>query len=414
MDYARGLLAFTAACLPLYAVRWNYGPIPTTLLEHLVVATIAVYAVAWWRERQLGGIKNLRTAYDIPILLLLLSGIISILVARDHRGALGLYKAYFIEPVILFYVAAALLHRREHFQTVLLGFGIGSSLFALLNIGWVVVAFFTRSISAGAPPSAIYTSSNEVAMFLEPPAAFAVALVLFSDEQRQRRLALVWTAILVVALVLTFSRGAYLALAVFAVLTAVTVRPNLRRPLLVVGIAAALVALIAIVTASNTPIMQDRFSYIALNYTLQTRSVIYVATWHMITSHPIFGLGLGGYLYVLHEFPEIYPHDVYLAFWVELGLLGLVAFLVILGGLFWRAWRALPLAAGFERALLWGGIGTIVLWTVHGIFDTPYWKNDMSVEFWLVAAILVSAVRLIHSRSAALSARQTQERSQAL
>jgi O-antigen ligase len=200
---------------------------------------------------------------------------------------------------------------------------------------------------------------------------------------------------------LTFSRGAYLALAIFAVLTTVTVRPSLRRPLLAVGIAAAVFALVAIVTASNTPIMQNRFSYVALNYTLQTRSVIYVATWHMLTSHPILGLGLGGYRYVLHEFPEIYPHDVYLAFWVELGLLGLVAFLVIFGGLFWRAWRALPVAAGFERALLWGAVGTWVIWAVHGVFDTPYWKNDMSVEFWLIAAVEVALIRGLIQRAPA-------------
>jgi O-antigen ligase len=401
MAYARGLLAFTAACLPLYAVRWNYGPIPTTLLEHLVVATVGVYVIARWREGLPGGINAFRTPYDIPILLLLLSGVISILVARDHRGALGLYKAYFIEPVVLFYVAADMLRSREHFQRLLVGFGIGTSLFALLNIVYFGVALFTRTIASGAPPSAIYTSSNEVALFLEPPAAFAVALVLFSADSRHRRFALAWVSVLAIALMLTFSRGAYLALAVFAVLTTVTVRPSLRRPLLAVGIAAAAFALVAIVTASSTPIMQNRFSYVALNYTLQTRSVIYVATWHMLTSHPIFGLGLGGYRYVLHEFPEIYPHDVYLAFWVELGLLGLVAFLVIFGGLFWRAWRALPLAAGFERALLWGAVGTWVVWGVHGVFDTPYWKNDMSVEFWLIAAVEVALIRGLIQRAPA-------------
>ena len=406
MDYARGLLAFTAACLPLYAVRWNYRPIPTTLLEHLVVATIVLYGVARWREQEHGGLKVLRTPYDIPILLLLLSGVVSIFVARDHRGALGLYKAYFIEPIVLFYVAADMLRRREHFRTLLLGFWIGTSLFALLNIVYFAAAFFSHTIASGAPPSAIYTSSNEVAMFLEPPAAFAVALVLFADDSRHRRLATAWTALLAVALVLTFSRGAYLALAVLAVLTTVTVSPSLRRPMLAVGIAAAAIALVAIITASNTPIMQNRFSYVALNYTLQTRSVIYVATWHIITSHPIFGLGLGGYRYVLHEFPEIYPHDVYLAFWVELGLLGLVAFLVIVGGLFWRAWRTLSLEAGFERALLWGTVGTWVLWAVHGVFDTPYWKNDMSVEFWLVAAVEVALLRsLIRSAPAKAGAR---------
>jgi O-antigen ligase len=395
MDYARALLAFTAACLPLYAVRWSYGPIPTTLLEHLVVATVVLYVVARWRDRPPEGITGLRTPYDTLVALLLLSGIISILVAKDHRGALGLYKAYFLEPVVLFYVAADMLRRREHFATVLLGFGIGTSVFAVLNIVWFAVAFFSGTIASGAPPSAIYTSSNEVAMFLEPAAAFAAALVLFLDDRRHRRLTLAWAAVLAVALALTFSRGAYLAIGVLAVLTIVRVRPSLRRPLLVIGIAAAATALVVIVTSSNTPLMQDRFSYVALNYTLQTRSLIYIATWHMVTAHPILGLGIGGYRYVLHGFPEIYPHDLYLAFWVELGLVGMVTFLAILAGLFWRAWSALPQAVGFERALLWGAIGTWVLWAVHGIFDTPYWKNDMSVEFWLIAAIEVAVVRML-------------------
>jgi O-antigen ligase len=381
--------------MPLYAIRWDYGPLPTTLLENLVVATIVLYLVALWREGRLGRLQSLRTVYDIPILLLLVAGLVSVLIATDHRAALGLYKAYFIEPVVLFYVASDLLRQRSDFRILLLGLGIGTSLFALLNIGYFIAAFLNNTVQYGAPPSAIYTSSNEVAMFLEPPAAFATALVLFSDERRERRLGLAWAACLAVALVLTFSRGAYLALAVFAVLTLITVRPGLRKPLLAIAVVAAALVVVTIVVASNTPLMESRFSYVALNYTLQTRSIIYVATWQMLTAHPILGLGLGGYLYMLHGFPEIYPHDVYLAFWAELGLLGLVAFLIILVGLLWRGWRALPAAAGFERALLWGALGTFVLWALHGIFDTPYWKNDMSVEFWIVAAILVGTLRMI-------------------
>jgi hypothetical protein len=30
---------------------------------------------------------------------------------------------------------------------------------------------------------------------------------------------------------------------------------------------------------------------------------------------------------------------------------------------------------------------------VHGLFDSPYWKNDLSVEFWLLAALEVVAIR---------------------
>jgi O-antigen ligase len=398
LGYSRGLLAFTAACLPLYAARWSYGPLPTTLLENLVLATIALYLVARWRE---GRLRPIRTPYDIAIVLLILAGLISVLVAKDHRAALGLYRAYFIEPVALFYVATDLLGRRRDFRILLLGLGIGTSIFAALNIGAFVAAALQHTIHFGAPPSAIYTSSNSVALFLEPPMAFAVALVLFSDERRDRRLALVWMLVLAAGLVLTFSRGGFLALAIFALLTVVKARPDLRRPLLVIGVVAAAAVLLTVVVASTTPLMKARFSYAALNYTLQNRSTIYTGTLHMIAAHPILGVGLGGYVYRLHGFPTNYPNNLYLSFWVELGLLGLVTFLYIFVKLLVSAWRALPVASGFERALLWGVFGTVVIWAVHGAFDTPYWKNDMSVELWLVAAIGFATVRALHSPQSA-------------
>jgi len=398
LGYSRGLLAFTAACLPVYAARWSYGPLPTTLLENLVLATIALYLVARWRE---GRLRPHRTGYDIAIALLLLSGLISVFVANDHRAALGLYRAYFIEPIALFYVASDLLSKRRDFRTLLVGLGLGTSVFAVLNVVAFAAAALQNTIHFGAPPSAIYTSSNSVAMFLEPPMAFAVALVLFSDERRDRLMALIWALVLAVALALTFSRGGFLALAVFAVLTLVNVRPDVRRPLLVIGVAAAALVLITVVVASTTPLMKSRFSYVALNYTLQTRSAIFIATFDMIAANPLLGVGLGAYVYKLHNFIEIYPHNLYLTLWVELGLLGLLAFLYVFVKMFVSAWRALPLASGFERALLWGVVGTVVMWAIHGLVDSPYWKNDMAVEFWLVAAIGVATLRVLRARGTA-------------
>lgn len=403
LGYSRILLGVTAACLPLYAVRWSYGPLPTTLLETLVLATIALYLVATIRallavsSARDTAIRALlagsRRAPNIAIALLLLSGVISVFVATDHRAALGLYRAYFVEPVVLFYVASDLLRRRADFRTLLMGLGIGTSIFAVMNVVVFAAAAFQNTIHFGAPPSAIYTSSNAVAMFLEPPAAFAIGLVLFADERRDRLMALAWALILAVAFVLTFSRGGYLALAIFGVLTVIKVRPDLRRPLLVVGIVAAAAVLLTVVVASTTPLMKTRFSYVALNYTLQTRAAIFTATLGIIAAHPILGVGLGGYVYNLHGFPEIYPHDVYMTFWVELGVLGLLAFLYVFVRLGVSAWRALSLASGFEKALLWGVVGTVVTWAVHGIVDSPYWKNDMAVEFWLVVAIAVAVTR---------------------
>jgi O-antigen ligase len=123
----------------------------------------------------------------------------------------------------------------------------------------------------------------------------------------------------------------------------------------------------------------------------------------VLRSHPIFGVGLGGYQYLFRgKTLVIYPHDLWLTFWVEVGLLGMVAFAVIFFGLLVRGWQSYRLATGFDRALLWGVSGSFVLWGVHGLVDSPYWKNDMSLEFWILAALeLVTIVALRHKAAAA-------------
>ncbi len=275
LKWSRWALLATIAGLPTYVVRWRYGPLPTTLLESLIIVTVGLYVVARWRD---GWRRPLSTPLDIPILLLLLAGAISVFVARDHRGALGLYRAYFVEPVAVFYVAVDLLRRIEDLGRALLALAAGSSAFAILNLIVFAQTVANHQFIVGSPPSALYGDSNYVAMYLEPPVALAAGLVLFASNSRWRWLGAGWLAITGTALFVMFSKGTYLAMAV-------------------------------------------------------------------------------------------------------------LAFAVILFGLLSRGWRAWPRTQGFYRAVLWGVLGALVLWTVHGLVDSPYWKNDMSVEFWVLAAI---------------------------
>ncbi len=391
------MLGFTAACLPLYVVRFKYGPISTTLLEGLVLATVAVYLVARWREHSL---RFNRTPHDVPIALLLVAGAIAVFVPADRWHALGLYRAFFLEPIAMFYVAVDLLRRPAETRWVLLGLGVGSSIFAVMNIVAFAVAYAEGTIVLGSPPTVLYTSSPEVAMFLEPPLALAAGFVLFSSDRKDRLLAIAWMAFLLPALALTLSRGAYFAI---AVLVAVAVISNRRRLWMAAGVAAA--AVVAVVLLLQVPLVQRRFAgqFDLGNSkgTIRGRLSIFTDTLSGLRDHPIFGVGLGGYHYLFRgKIPEIYPHDLWLTFWVEVGLLGLIAFAAIYFGLLYRGWRAMPHVQGFYRPLLWGALGALILWGVHGLVDSPYWKNDMSLEFWIIAAFEVVAIRSIAEKRA--------------
>ncbi len=384
---SRWTLYLTAACLPLYVVRWHYGPLPTTLLETLILITVALYAIARWRE---GARRPVSTAYDLPVIVLLAAGAISVVVAPDRVVAAGLYRAYFIEPAALFYVAVDLLKGEQHLRRSVLAFAAGSSTFAVLNLSVFARALLAHSVDVGFAPNALYGDANYVAMYMEPPFALAAGFLLLSRELRWRLFGGIWVAITGASLVATFSKGSYLAVLVLVLVALVTV-PNWRLPLVVATI-------VAIVTATQIPLMMARLATVASS--LDGRQQIIGASIDMIRSHPVFGLGLGGFSYQFRgAAPEVYPHDIWATFWIELGVLGVAAFAWVVFGLLWRGWIAWGRSAGFYRPLLWGMLGSLVLWITHGLVDSPYWKNDMSVEFWILAAIQVSSLMALKSHS---------------
>jgi O-antigen ligase len=398
LRYSRWALAITAGCLPLYVVRYQVGPVPTTVLENLVLLTIALYVVG---RIQAGTWVWPRSGLEIPTAALLLAGAIAIFVAPDHRGAVGIYRAYFVEPVILFYIAIDLLRTPHDFRVVLLGLALGSTIFAVLNYGAWVIALMNHTVAIANAPEALYTSPNQVALYFEPPLAIAAGFALYANDQRDRRIAFVVLALLLVALILTLSRGALLTLAALAAVAVVSM-PQRRLKLALLG--GALIG--GLIVSRIPPVAQRLANQFDPSYrfnTFEGRVQIWSDTLNMLRDHPIFGAGLRAYTQVMAPYvthgrtPELYPHNIYLAMWSELGLLGLAGFLILMALMLWRGWRAFARATGFHRALLWGTAASFVTVAVHGLVDTPIYKNDLATLFWIVAALQVAAIAALNS-----------------
>ncbi len=374
-------------------MRWRIGPLPTTLLEVLVLLTVAAYVAVLWTERRL---PRARTPYDVPIVLLLVAGILGIYAAPDHLRGLGIYRAYFVEAIAMFYIAVDLLRGRQELRNFLLVAAAGSCVMAVGQIVSFVAVTAQGHLQLGDAPAFLNTSPNADAMYLEPPLAFATAFVLFPSRPRERQIASGVLALVLVGVVLTLSRGSYLSMAVLAgviVLAAQTWKWRLRA-------IAALAALALIVL--EIPYVNQRFLDLARSVT--NRESLYTQAITMLSQRPLLGAGFDGFpvrvapLRNSGQPIQLYPHNLWLTTWSEIGLLGVIAFAVIFFGLLVRGALALPYATDIYRPLLWGAVGAVVLYTVHGMFDSPYWKNDLSVEFWLLAALQVVAVRSTHRR----------------
>ncbi len=125
------------------------------------------------------------------------------------------------------------------------------------------------------------------------------------------------------------------------------------------------------------------------------RTQIWVTSWALIKQHPVVGIGPNTFEPNYRaEVPKHYwpplewlvaqPHNLYLALWLEIGLLGLAAFVGFM--VYWTrlVWRLARQAGPAERAIMLSALAAVLAILVHGLFDTPYFKNDLALELTLL------------------------------
>ncbi|TMD23888.1 MAG: hypothetical protein E6I99_05175 [Chloroflexi bacterium] len=393
--YRYSLFAATiaGALAPAYVIRWHVGPLPTTLLEVALLLTILIFAFEFL-PRMPGRVGAVvRGPLTLPALVFIAAGAISVLVSGDHRAALGLYRAYFIEPAAFFLIVATIASTPRRAGLILLGFAVGGAVAAVLNAAVVVDAIRHHVLDLSTtPPVAIYQTANAVSLYLVPLVAMAGSLLLHGRGRAVRWLSAVFLMIALPACLLSFSRGGYLALGAVALGLAVSHR---WAKLLVPSVVAAALAV------SQVPLIRARIAYelqALPGNTLDFRIRIWGQTLQMLSHHPVFGIGLSYYQQAMGPFWQdlprvIYPHNILLNFWAVTGLPGLLAFgwlsvrAFVLG---WRGWRKhepdwRPYDLGFMLVL--------VAMLAHGLVDVPFFKNDLSLEFWALLGLLWAADR---------------------
>ncbi|MBI4363481.1 MAG: O-antigen ligase family protein [Candidatus Doudnabacteria bacterium] len=360
-------LGLVLALLPTYLVRFTILGLPTTLLE--IILAIFLLSVLAGHYQQIRSLKKLGVV-NLVVLLFVLSGIISTLVSPEPIKALGQLKAFIIEPVLFFYASVLIIKKESDFKLPLTMLSLSLlviSLFGLIQyvtlLGlplrfWGFGEGVKRIVS-------VFEYPNALALYLGPLLAFFLALIYSKSALINRKL-LVWTTGLgLIALALTFSRGAWLAvLAVLAVLIGKKFSWKIAAAVLII-----------IITAIIFLQPGQRFSL--SDSSSQTRIELYQYAVSAVLANPLLGNGLHGF----QAFGVLYPHNIFLNFWLELGLLGLLSFFGIIS-LSLKQYKIAPASLKLAAAMF------LLAVVVHGLVDVPYFKNDLSILFWFIVAVL--------------------------
>ena len=198
------------------------------------------------------------------------------------------------------------------------------------------------------------------------------------------------------ALVMSWSRGAWLGFGAAVVAMAVALPRKSRWGLLLVAVlvvgAVGLYSaglLPASVVARLTDFARDvRFEDVRgvgindANYAVLERLAHWQAALEMFRYNFWTGVGFGCYEPAYRTFALInwpialgHAHNYYLNLAAETGLVGLAAYVLLWGAVFWQTWQATRRAEGLLRGLAIGLLGAWTHLTVHHLLDNLYVNN---------------------------------------
>lgn len=396
-------LALICVLLPSYLLRFSVFGIPTTLLEILIYLSAILTLVKILKLKPKNDYLGLDKIFLVPIILFLLSGIISIFISPDKTVALGLFKAYIFDPILFFFVLFCNIKKKEEIDIIFKSLIISAVLVSLHAI-WQKL---TGQLSPDGRVVGIFGySPNYLALYLTPIAVLinGYETNLISEKLNDPSIfKKIWYydfsfLIVAVAIWLTGSRAAIIAavigMAVFFVLKYIDwIKKNKVVQILLYCLVAATLVFGWIWIKPNWNATSDSGRVSSSN---NIRWEIWKTTANdIIPKKWVLGVGIGNYQNYFSNLTKdkvnysewispwaLTTHNVFLNIWVNLGLLGLIAFVWLLVLFFWSSTKQLT-AYGL---LLIPVMFAII---IQGLVDTPYWKNDLSILFWILLLLSV-------------------------
>ncbi|MFZ5596405.1 MAG: O-antigen ligase family protein [Bacillota bacterium] len=342
-----------------------------------------------------GKITFRHTGLDIPILVY--TGIAIFLFfmrSLDVSLALEGIRVY-LEYMLWFFVGSNLLLNRRQFDALTRGAVAVGVLVSLVGIyqyvtGVQMPAEWVDQAEEGVTRVfSIVTSPNVLGSLLLFFIPLALARMLIAKNRQSRLAYLSALGVLLACMVMTYSRGAWLALAV-----SITVMGLLYSPRLIIAMGVGGLAGILFV-----PGISSRLSYmLSPAYMASSQRAGRIARWTLglekLTENPFLGTGFGNFggAVAARRIPgSYYVDNFYLKTAVESGLIGLLALIWLLVGALRCGYDAFKKISDgslkiMAAAILAGLTGVVTHNLVENIFEVPM----MTTYFWLMAGILLS------------------------
>jgi len=445
-------VALMIFALPSYLVRFKVFGVPFTFLELMILIAFGVWL---WEDRgrvmenirkrikysqkQERAEKLIRYPFDAEIIILLLVSFASIVVAGFSDSALGVWKAYFFEPVLVYILILNVFRKSDqkdidkYFVLPLILSALVVSIFAIYQK--ITGSFITNDFWAAEEtrrvtsffeyPNAVGLYLGSLVLLMTGWLVAEVKKIKLTKEEffKKDNLKIYLTGLTIILSCLSIyfakSEGALLAVALVLIIFGLFVGKKFRY------VTVALVVLLSLFIFVNPQIRDKVAGKIMLrDLSGEIRKQQWRETWQLLTaskSNFVLGVGLSNYQASVAPYHQegiffnkdndddfrrkivifdekykaehwqpvetyMYPHDIFLNFWVELGFFGMILFIYLFGKFFYISF--LMYKKTDQKYFILGISGAMLVLVIHGLVDVPYFKNDLAVIFWLFFAMI--------------------------
>ena len=377
-------------CLPLYLVRFRIFGIPTTVLEILIYALFIIWLFNKFIRNTRYEIRATKSLF-IPIILILVGVSLATIFSSDLRTSAGIWKAWFIDPILFFIVLISVIKEKpaasqgkqagpskcEAFVGVLFSLFLSGTVVSIISLIYLVLGKFDPVGRL----QAFYTSPNYLAMYLAPALIIGVGFLITRRNLNYESLVILSSSVFILlSIFFTHSYGAWWGIIAAICFGLVFYCFKLKKVKL------AILFLCLFILAS---LFLGHFALNSREASLNARLIIWQKAGGIFKENWIFGIGPGTFQRYFPPYPEWgvpQPHNIFLAFLLQMGIIGFIGFI---GLLFWFFKTGFKLLNTHHLSLITILMSVMIYILVHGLVDTTYWKNDLSAVFWLIVGLMM-------------------------
>ncbi|GBE17076.1 O-Antigen ligase [bacterium BMS3Abin15] len=399
MTNTKKMVYLSVFLTPLYLIRFKIFSIPTNILEILIFITFISFVL----ENGKIGIINFykqHKKYVLAALFILVGLAISTFINQNYLTGFGIIKGWFIVPLILAFVIINTIENRRDVENIIKVFYFSAFIVSVVGL----IYLFKNNLTYDLRLKAFFLSPNHLAMFLAPAIILGIRNLELGIKNFKKPLlkniklyiSLISLAVISLSLYLTYSYAAWAAIILSFVLLAFITKINISKKASVSII--LIILLLAIGYTQTSSIKFQDLINLDERSSIASRIMIWESSTKILEDNFIFGIGPGNFQDKYLEYQKYFspylewavpqPHNLYLAFWLQSGIIGLAGFLFLI-----TTWiKELVIVArkqksGINISISAALIGIIFYILIHGLVDTTYWKNDLAIIFWTILAL---------------------------